>query len=291
MMKYSVNNFVYHKLPSDNIVIQNQKGIVKINNKELIDLIVQVDMNNNRQLSKDEIAEFLGSQTDAAIDFLMNYQIIQEYKNYNFNVKNIKFFSNNYSLNNNLSKHIIELKNDVDIDFTIIQNLETQFNQSDLVIVFLNPYDKNLANQIRDNVQKSGDCLLLMTYIYNSRFYMDSLYNPKWKNPCHHCHMGYIESQLRMNEYGNLSYQSLIDIIYQEDNSFKVEAPLSTIDLYNIIVLIFNHLDKHVFRTKGRVLFLDESLDEINSTTVFNLENKAISKDTSIHWELCDCYE
>src|SRR5699024_9127479 len=157
-----------------------------------------------------------------------------------------------------------QLKKDVEIDFMRNSDLKEEFCDNDLIVVFLNPYDKKIVKEIYDRVQSSKECLILMTYIYNSNFYMDNLYSPKWKNPCHYCHMGFIESQLRINQEGDLSYQGLIDILYHEDRKFAVETPISTINMINFMTIIFNHLDNLVFRNHGHTLLHGESLEDIN---------------------------
>ncbi|MDQ0156483.1 McbB family protein [Robertmurraya andreesenii] len=292
MKKYKVKNFVYHTLPSKEVVVQNQKGVVKITNQSLIRLISDIDKNQKNFIFHEELAGYMYESTDAAINFLKQYGIIESFtESINFNVKRLQIISNNSIVEEHLMHSFNLLKNEQIIEVINNRDLKADFFENDLVIVFLNPYDKQIVEQIFNKLKNNGNCLLLMTYMYNNQFYIDNLYSPKWKNPCHKCHMGFIESQLRISDSGNLSYQALIDILYHEDNSFKVESQISTITLLNIITLIFNRLDKLVFRTNGNILFYGESLEDINSSTMFDPQNKKIYNDTSIHWELCDCYE
>jgi McbB family protein len=291
MEKYKVKNFVCHTMPSNELVIQNQKGIVKITNNSLISLIHYIEKHSFSKISYNEIEGFLGDNTDGAIEFLKSYGVIESLKKLNFNVDRVQFITNNMDFEEHLMFALGKLQKEISINLLLNNDLNLDFHNNDLILVLLNPYDKKLAQEITDKVKKNGKCVLMMTYMYNSNFFMDNLYSPKWKNPCHHCHMGSIESQLRVTENGNLSYQGLIDILYHEDNKFVVESPLSTIDLYSIGSLIFKRLDNLVFRTKGSTLFYGESLEDINNTIMFSLENKDVSNDTSIHWEMCDCYE
>lgn len=292
MSKYNINSFIYHRLPSDDIVVQNQKGIVKITNKNLISLLTFIDQNQIRKVKYEEINDFLSEDTDRAISFLKKHNILEvSIDGMNYNVERLQFISNAADFEGSFMYYMKQLKKDIEIDSICNNDLKEEFRDNDLIVVFLNPYDKKLVKEIYNRMQVNKECLLLMTYIYNSNFYMDNLYSPKWKNPCHYCHMGFIESQLRINQEGDLSYQGLIDILYHEDRKFAVETPISTIDIINFMSIIFNHLDNLIFRSKGHTLLYGESMEDINNIAIYDLLTKQTNVDTSIHWELCNCYE
>jgi len=287
---YTVGNFIYHELPSGDVVVQNQAGIVMINNEEMKDWIKILDTKTNTDLSEEEIRQHFSEYCDQSIEFLLRYKIIQHKIQYSFNVSTVHFFTNNRAVAHNMKQHMNNYLSDFDIDFSIVDSPLGAKNSNLLNIIFLNPYDKKLATEIVSETKKNGN-LLLMTYTYNNSFYIDSLYYCKWKKPCHLCHMGHIESQLRTSQFGELTYQNLIDLLYNQEPNFKVETSLNVIDIYSIVTMIFNYLDRLIFRSKGNVLFSNEALEDINYSVMYDLQTKKIAKDISIHWELCDCYE
>lgn len=104
--------------------------------------------------------------------------------------------------------------------------------------------------------------------------------------------MGHIESQLRIKDAGNLTYQHLIDMLYHEDNNFSVNIPLSNNDILNILTLVSNELEKLILRPNGKVLKSSvETIEDKNFSTMYDLKDKLLSKDVSMYWELCNCYE
>ncbi|PAD71137.1 hypothetical protein, partial [Paenibacillus campinasensis] len=76
--------------------------------------------------------------------------------------------------------------------------------------------------------------------------------------------MGHIESQLRISDANELTYQQLVDILYHEDNKFKVEYPIEIFEIINITNILFDLYDKFILRKNGFVIHSHESLHEIN---------------------------
>ncbi|MCI1615628.1 McbB family protein [Heyndrickxia oleronia] len=284
---YVVENFIFHKIDSDSVIVQNKHGIVKITQKSMIHLIELLDKLYNVQLDESYFSNFFNEDTEDAIKFLLNYKIISKVKEMNFNVTKIKFYSNHKGLTESVQYLLKENSKQIEV---VMQIDEVEFDESDLVMVFLNPYDKKLAQYIVDKI-KNSNSILMMSYVYHNKFFVDSLYRKSWRNPCHFCHIGHIESQLRVDETGKLTYQHLIDLIYQEDSSFKVETPLGPIEIVNILSVILNQLDRFIIRESGMVLFSNESLQDINNCIMMDLITRQKSNDTGIFWELCDCYE
>lgn len=287
---YTVGNFIYHELPSGDVVVQNQAGIVMINNEQMKDWIKILDTKTNTDLSEEVIRQHFREYCDQSIEFLLKYKIIQHKIQYSYNVSTVHFFTNNKVVAHNINQHMSNFFSDFNLNFSVVDSPYGAKNSNLLNIIFLNPYDKKLATEIVSETKKNGN-LLLMTYTYNNSFYIDSLYCHEWKKPCHLCHMGHIESQLRTSQFGELTYQNLIDLLYNQEPNFQVETSLNVIDIYSIVTMIFNYLDKLIFRSKGNALFSNEALEDINYSIMYDLQTKKIAKDISIHWELCDCYE
>ncbi|HDR7667618.1 McbB family protein [Bacillus wiedmannii] len=289
---FMVGNSIFYELPNGSFVVQNQAGIVKVEDEEMISFIKGVDINNKKRIELKELEELFKERTEDALEFLIAYNIIQKPQNTNYNLKEITILTNNRKIRDHFSFFSDSLDSELTTNVKYVsESSEIHISEGELLVAFLNPYNKSIAQSVMNALNQSENTLLLMSYIYNNKFYIDPLYNPKWKNPCHRCHIGYIESQLRVNEFGGLSYQALIDVIYHEDPKFHTESPLSTVDVYNIITLLLNQLDRFVIRTKGNILLSHESLEDINNTICYDLTTKILSKDISTYWELCDCYE
>ncbi|WP_433745932.1 McbB family protein [Falsibacillus pallidus] len=289
-IEYIVNNFIYHHIDSLNeLVIQNDMGIIKIHNNEMKTFIINMDDRVNEVLIDVDFMEYFKENYKAAISFLEEYGIIQKKEKFNFDIRKITLFTNE----NKILKHIGNfLKEDLEnrCEISIVDNLEDlneiALDEETCLIVFLNPYRKDEATRIRDLVA-SRESYLLMTYIYNNHFYIDSLYKEKWKNPCHLCHIGHIESQLRSDDENQMSYQNLIDMLYHEDQKFGTKLCLTNGQVLNISSQIVNKVNKLITLTSGNVIFSEELLE----STQFNLVENTKQQDISIHWELCDCYE
>lgn len=286
--KYIVDNFIYQEINQDQLIVQNKHGIVRITQRNMIEFIKKLDTMPNSIINEDLFSGYFNNHTEDAIKFLLEYKIIKVKKEeLNFNVRTIKYYTNHNKLHE-ITQFL--LNKDPSRKIEMIQPEDFTFNSDDLIIVFLNPYDKKIARKIVEEINRSN-AILMMSYVYNNKVFFDSLYRKKWRNPCHFCHMGHIESQLRVSETGELTYQHLIDLIYHENNSFKVETPLNSIEITYILSILFNQLDKFITRDNGSVLFNSESLYEMNNSIMFDLLSKQKSIDTSIYWELCDCYE
>lgn len=286
--EYVVENFIYHEINQDQLIVQNKHGIVRITQQNMIEFIKKLDTMSNSVINEELFNGHFNSHTEDAIKFLIDYRIIKANKEeLNFNLRTIKFYTNHNELHE-ITRFLIN--KDPSRQIEVVQSEDFTFNPDDLIIIFLNPYDKKTARKIVNEINRSN-AILMMSYVYNNKVFFDSLYRKKWRNPCHFCHMGHIESQLRVSETGELTYQHLIDMIYHENNSFKVETPLDSIEITYILSILFKQLDKFITRDNGRVLLNSESLYEINNSIMFDLLTKQKSIDTSIYWELCDCYE
>ncbi|MCT1398562.1 McbB family protein [Paenibacillus sp. p3-SID867] len=281
---FQVGNFIYHILPNENMVLQNKHGIVNIQNAKMIDVIKKLDKMTNNKIDKEYLEVSFGEYTEEAINFLLQYGIIQNFHKKNYNINCSKFFTNHKEF-----RSFINSINTSSLDISLLDKPHIKSN--DFVMVFLNPYDKKLAEEIVKEIKGNKNSILLMSYIYNNKFYVDSPYCSDWKSPCHFCHMGHIESQLRISDTNELTYQQLVDILYHEDNKFKVEYPLEIIEIINITKILFDLYDKFILRKSGFVIQSHESLHEINECISFDLRTKIKTKDIGIHWEMCDCYE
>jgi len=290
---YQIANYVYHELPNGNLVIQNKEGIVQIKEPTLIEVIKEWDNKSNTFITLEEFREKFQSAEigEKALQFLLDYKIINEKSLPNFNIKNINLYTNNKKFDEHIYNLFI---NDYSKKVNIRRSefsYNINVNNNDLFIVFLNPYSKTEAKKIINSLNRVNDAILLFSYVYNNTIYVDCLYNKNWYKPCHFCHTGHIETQLRVNRNHSMTYQQIIDLLYHEDTKFKVESPLMVIDVYLLGTIIDKIVSSFILRDKNQLLYNFESLEDLNYSYAINLKTKEISSDISIHWEMCDCYE
>lgn len=291
-MNYKIKSFIYHELPSENLVVQSRKGIVEIENNEMINFIKEIDNQDKYSiLSFDFISHHFKDITTEALDFLCNYDILSKQQDYNFRIKRLFFFTNNQKMNS-LVHSLQSVRSSKDIEFIIIteENLkELTLLETDFVFTFINPYSDDLVDYILKIVNTSNSVLQLC-YSYNNNVYVDNLYKSDWNVPCHYCNKAHIENQLRVSVYENLTYQHIIDSLYQKDPTFKVEASYDLRELLFIFNYLLINLDKFILRTNGRTLNDNEFVHDITNVSMLNMKTLKLTRDTAIHWELCNCY-
>lgn len=284
---YKISDFIYYELNEETLIVMHRNGIVKVKERRLKNSIKEWDINLQKEISKEKIIEIFGKDFEAALDFMLNNYILEEKKEVNFSVNRIVILTNNdlvaTLIENTIIKDLIVPNTIVTID----DNSEFNIENNALYVVFLNPYNKQLATKINNQIKKNKESILLMTYVYNNNFYMDSFYFPPLYNPCHLCHIGHIESQLRVNTDGNITYQQIIDSIYLEQPSFSVNTVLTQNNIINIVALLSNKITKFIALENGNLIFPEEW----HECTMLDLQTNKIHTDFSLHWELCDCYE
>src|SRR5699024_4197378 len=206
-VKYSIENFIFHELPEGDIVVQSKQGIVKITDESMINFVKMIDNQElYRSIDEADIEDVFQDQTDAAIDFLFSYGIISNYDvDYNFQVRGYEFFSNDENFLKMLEFTTKEDYKSKNLDVIYHDQVDhINLAEHQFVCCFLNPYSKSLAEEIV-NRAKESNCTLLMAYTYNNNIYINNLYKEEWKNPCHFCNFNQIESQLRIQEDGNIT--------------------------------------------------------------------------------------
>jgi len=286
---YTLNNFIIYQTNLTELVLMHNYGIVKIKEPRLIEIIKTWDNTNQKIVSEKELIDTFKEDYLSAVGFLEENYVFIEKSHMNFSLQKCIFLSNSEELLNVSKNFLFE---DEDINGRIV-NLNQEKSDmllsenNTLYIAFLNPYSKRLANEINNIVKQSEDSILLMSYTYNNNFYMDSLYFPQKSNPCHFCHIGHIESQLRVDSTGNISYQQIIDSIYMDEPKFQIHTPLNNNNVLNIISLLSNKINKYFTLNNGNVIHNEE----LHECSVLDLQTNKYYRDYSLHWELCDCYE
>lgn len=287
--EYKLNKFIGFTTNSGEYILQNQLGITKILNKQLINYLTHLEKNNIKRITKLEI-ESLFDKPDDVINFLLRYSIIEKEISLNFSIESINFLSNHKEVGN-ITDYALrdELKSSTYIYQELLdEKFVPKLNDSkSLWIFFLNPYPRKLAKKIRDMFIDDYNKYLLISYIHNGNFYIDSLYSAEYKTPCHLCQINTIESEIRSSSERNLNYQKFVDVIFEENTRFNLEYPLSNIQVLNISSQLSKRVIDHIGsdnKSKVETSLFGEGL-------VMNLNNFNYQSDTTIHWELCDCYE
>jgi McbB family protein len=284
---YKISDFIYYELNEETLVVMHNKGIVKIKENRMKNSIKEWDKNLHREISKNKISEIFGEDSEAALNFMLDNHILEINREVNFDLNKIRILTNSNVVAELIENTIIKDMRVPSTIATIDESSHLDIENDALYVVFLNPYNKQLAAMIDSQIKKNKNSILLMSYVYNNNFYMDSFYFPPLYNPCHMCHMGHIESQLRINTDGNITYQHIIDSIYLEEPNFSVNTVLTQNNMINIVALLGNKMNKFITLDHGNLIFPEEW----HECTMFDLQTNKIHTDFSLHWELCDCYE
>ncbi|HDR7352942.1 McbB family protein [Bacillus wiedmannii] len=104
---FMVGNSIFYELPNGSFVVQNQAGIVKVEDEEMISFIKGVDINNKKRIELKELEELFKERTEDALEFLIAYNIIQKPQNTNYNLKEITILTNNRKIRDHFSFFLI----------------------------------------------------------------------------------------------------------------------------------------------------------------------------------------
>ncbi|MCC2251894.1 McbB family protein [Virgibacillus sp. AGTR] len=292
-----VRKFIYYEISSSgDVIVQNDSGIVKITDKGVIKLISELEKNSNRYINADYIQKLFPETSDDVIRFLIKYGIFEKPSFYNFNIEKLHFLSNDpkigeltdYVLKEHTRNYEYTFSKDISITLDKkISLLNQKCPKKTFWLIFLNPYSKKEAKKIRDTFLNDENSYLVISYIYNNSFYIDSIYSSEWKSPCHLCQIGWTESELRDNVAESINYQKIIDILYGEIEELKIGFPLSASQTVNITSQLSNHVLQHIGSERNSMI----NPIQLGEGFVMDLKTFKSQTDTTIHWELCDCYE
>ena len=160
-----------------------------------------------------------------------------------------------------------------------VHNKKIHSYPKDVLIVFLNPFDLKTMNELTEEIKKKN-LLVKFIFAYNNKIYFSNFYKKSWCNPCPMCFFYELESQLRgENSEDQISFQTMIDVLYEQKAQFSVHLPLDSIDYIHIICLLSKYFNKEI-----KSYYYDEVLE-------LDLADYKVSEDTAYHWGYCDCYE
>ncbi|MFX3618329.1 MAG: McbB family protein [Sporolactobacillus sp.] len=286
---FKVNNFITYELPTKELVVQNQDSITKVSQEKMKLFLINISDRYNKKLSEEELSDYFGDLKERAISFLLNFNLIEEQKVWNYDVNNICLVSNCQRVRECIQGYFNHDFPGADFSALDINEFnELSETHNTLFIVFLNPYSLSIAKKIKKKIDHVDSTYLIMSYVYDFKMYMDCLYNAKWNNPSHFDHKGYIESSIRSNEEEHtMTYQDLIDMIYQNDQKFTIELPLTQRMVLKTTIILIDAFEKFFYLDRDKILHPDELTENL----CFDYKQNKLIKDTALFWELSDIYE
>ena len=291
MKKFNINNFIYHTLPNQNIIIQTNQSILQISEPIIISFLIKVDELSLSIIDYTTLEKYFNDETDEIISFLLEYNIIETPKKLNYKIKRILFYSNDEIINSILSLSNSNVKDGLSLE--LIDDLDLikkSLSKDDLLITYFKSYNSRTMRELL-NLVTEKECMLLNSYSYGDSIFIDNLFKKEWGVPCHFCNISLIKDNLRSTQDEELSYQNFVDSILQKDNNFEIEKLLNTNQVFFLLNNLLRTIDRHIIRYNNKSLTSEESMADVLNVIRLDLERNSVTKDTAIHWELCDCYE
>lgn len=289
---FTINKYLFYEVDQESAVIQTANGITKISDKRMIELTKNWEESFIESISYLDLEFYFKDDTQEAIEYLNHYGIIELEKENITRINGIKIFSNSENIGKYLSDTLKKkYQNRMNVDQIGLNEFQEKNLENNLFIIMLNPYDKKIVKQLLEIQKKLHNTVSLMGYVYANNFYLDCLYSVDWKLPCHNCHIGHIHSSLYLSDDQEATYQQLIDSLFSETkDQFIVGMPLNSIQELNIACLISNKVYAYLYdlNTINSQLLHAE---DFNKCTLMDLTTFKKYEDTSLHWEMCDCYE
>lgn len=290
---FQVLGFLYLFLDDGSIIVQNKHGVFKVTDEEMIVFIQEIDQANKYYyISKEFINTFFPDHSDEAISFLERLRILKEIHSMNYDFNSLKVYSND----DNIIKYFsiyenTETSDDFFVKVISKKNVMNDLKNTDFLLVILDPYDKNLAKEIK-KAADNADAGLLLAFYFDFGFVVSNAYRKSWSVPCFKCTESLVMNGMRTSAGQETSYQNIISHLYEESVNFKIGAPLSMFDASFVgqsLLEITDHLISKSYNEKIGVSVNDDF--SILDIYFLDLEKHKFMKDTAIFDEACDCYE
>ncbi|QDQ01663.1 McbB family protein [Lysinibacillus fusiformis] len=285
---FIINKFIMYPF-KESLIIQTPTGIIKVSDTRMIEIIKDWDINSVQKYTKSEFKYLFEEETEDALSFLESYQIIEKERKNEVNIKGITIISEEDFVGEILLERLTnQYQNRLSIKTVSQNDFSRELFEDQFIIYIQTRYDKKRVKEFMGIQRELNNSVTLMGYTYSTNFYLDCLYDPKWKLPCHNCHVGHIQSNFYSEEENEMSYQMMVELLYQEsDDAFIRGIPLTSIQEMNIACLILNKVIGYL----GDLNELSIHPQDINKSTMLNLKTLKKYEDTAIFWEMCDCYE
>lgn len=285
---FIINKFLMYPF-KETLIIQTPVGITKVSDIRMIKIIKDWDIDSVQKFTKGEFTYLFKEDTEDAISFLESYQIIERERKNEINIKGVTIISEEDFISKILLERLTnQYQNRISIKSVSPNEFSSDLFEDQFVIYIQTKYDKKRVKEFMGIQRGLNNSVTLMGYTYSTNFYLDCLYNPKWKLPCHNCHLGHIQSNFYAEEENEMSYQMMVELLYQESNdSFIRGIPLTSIQEMNIACLTLNKVMGYLSDLKE----LSIHPQDLNKSTMLDLKTLKKYEDTAIFWEMCDCYE
>lgn len=285
---YKINSFITYDL-EDELILQSKYSIDKISLNREKNLLMKIQKKIGKIISEQEIFQYIDEfQVDKVfLQYLIDKKVISTSAPLQMGVKEIFFYSSEKYFKESIENLFennpkIHVLNSIE---RVIERIER--NESDLFIVFYKEYNKREASILRDLFKKYSNTYSSISYLYNDNLYIDSLYSSKWNLPCHLCHMNFIENEHRIGAEEQVTYQIMIDELFDLNKEFKINHILSKPQQLNVLTQLCNFINR-LSQPSSQV---SRSHSIFTTGTVYDIRECVLSKGFTHHWELCDCYE
>lgn len=272
---YQVTSFTVYPLDVEKWVLQTSKTINIIDNVLLVNVLKEVK--NYKYITLKRLSLLIDNEIifSKIIRYLEDSGIIRPLKKLNFSLQKSLLVTNNSDIFNFFQSHYF----DKVILFKDVDTLE--FSDNELIVAILNPYNPKMVDKLYDKVCSISSYLLL-GFFYNFKFYLGNIYNSDLELPNHFDHLKYIQSGI-YSEQTNYTYQDLVNIIFEKDPTFNLEAPLNWSDIVMVSRLILQRVIK-IFDLDNNVnLYMNDVVIRVQE---MNMKTYEIIDDFANYWEM-----
>ena len=279
---YKIKPFLLQQVV-EGYVIQNGISTTVITNENIINFLKECEKRRLKKLVYEDIYNYFGNLTTQVVNFLIENKIIAEVEDIsNLQVGNVIVLSN-VSEFLDVFKHVTR-DMEKNIDFLHIneyKKVAEKKNIDTMCVLYMNPFSLEKYKEVITFIMGEG-VMMKAAFYYDHAIYISNIYKKQWHTPCPQCFFYNLESQLRARNsaMNTLNFQTIIDMLYENNPRFQVEGIVTVRDLLNVIMLII----KDIF-------YKGDANDILQRVIEYRLEDGTINEDVAYHWELCDCYE
>ena len=281
-MKYKLIPYLMYK-NNEITVIQNEKTTCIITDTNLIDFFTSNDDDYNLAFTLEDLKERYGEEGEFCLDFLLKNLLAIKDEFTPQPINRLYFFTNSKEIASSLKFNLSGLNIPYDvISFDInpvSAELFLNLDKDAVYYIVLSPFNYKLYTELA-NCLKENNVIHKLAFYYNYSFYFTNYHKADWHNPCPLCYFSHLEGSLRSQSKltGNVSFQTIIDLIYTKTVYFNTE---SILDNFKIIRLINEIID---------------DITDLNDYTVklikqLNMKTGKTDYDIAIPWEVCPCHE
>lgn len=247
---YEINGFIIFNTEDSTIILQNELGIVQVDNRRMIEFLCFLDTKTSKFLvSNVDLNKWFGSELENALTFLLTNGILKKKNPLNFDIKKVVFYSNDKSMDHLFDEY---LKREAPNEFIRIEGLKNlPIDEHTLLITFINPLSFEQMDLIYEEVKKH-DSIWSLSYPYNNDIYFNNIYRWSWHVPCYKCVLAGLQNRERVDIFDEVSYQKIIEELYEQYPSFEPEIKLSFTDSIRIFSLLDFILDSLIYRRKSK---------------------------------------